>query len=113
MGTGLTVAVAVMQAAGGRNRARQVITRRLCPFGVPRQSWQRALAGALASADGLRPMDAKIAAIQAPAPPTNRTELLSLLGLVNSDRCYMTKSGEMAAPINALTHKRGHWREHG
>ncbi len=46
--------------------------------------------GHMVSADGLRPMDAKIAAIQALTQPTNRTELLSMLGLImNYYRCYL------------------------
>ncbi len=65
--------------------------------------------GHMVSADGLRPMDAKIAAIQALTQPTNRTELLSILGLMNYYRCYLPKFSEIAAPLNALTRKGVIW----
>ena len=54
--------------------------------------------GHMVSADGLRPMQAKVAAICAIKPPTTRTELLSMLGLMNYYRCYLPHYSEWAAP---------------
>ena len=68
--------------------------------------------GHMVSAQGLRPMAAKIAAILALQPPTNLTELQALLGLVNYYRCYVPKFSDITAPLNQLTRKGVVWDEH-
>ncbi|GIL77730.1 hypothetical protein Vretifemale_7181 [Volvox reticuliferus] len=53
--------------------------------------------GHMFSAQGLRPMEAKISAILALQPPKNLTELQALLGLANYYRGYVPKFSELAA----------------
>ena len=65
--------------------------------------------GHMVSADGLRPMEAKVAAIRALKAPTNATELLSILGIMNYYRCYLPRYSEMANPLIALTRKGVVW----
>ncbi|GIL61652.1 hypothetical protein Vafri_16049 [Volvox africanus] len=67
--------------------------------------------GHMVSAQGLRPMDAKIVAILALQPPKTLTELQVLLGLANYYRCYVPKFSELAAPLNELTRKGVMWDE--
>ncbi|GLC44517.1 hypothetical protein PLESTB_000064800 [Pleodorina starrii] len=67
--------------------------------------------GHMCSAMGVRPMDAKCAAIMALQPPTNLTELQALLGLCNYYRCYVPHFSEIAAPLNQLTRKGIVWGE--
>ncbi|GIL93352.1 hypothetical protein Vretifemale_20754, partial [Volvox reticuliferus] len=67
--------------------------------------------GHMVSAQGLRPMDAKISAILALQPPKNLTELQALLGLANYYRGYVPKFSELAAPLNELTRKGVLWNE--
>ncbi len=65
--------------------------------------------GHMVSADGLRPMQAKIAAIQALQPPTNATELLALLGLMNYYRGFIPQYAQIADPLVKLTRKDVVW----
>ncbi|PNH02523.1 Retrovirus-related Pol polyprotein from transposon [Tetrabaena socialis] len=65
--------------------------------------------GHLVSARGLRPMEAKVAAIQAIRAPSSLTELLSLLGLMNYYRGYLPRYSDLTAPLTLLTKKSVVW----
>ncbi|PNH01983.1 Retrovirus-related Pol polyprotein from transposon, partial [Tetrabaena socialis] len=67
--------------------------------------------GHLVSARGLRPMEAKVAAIQAIRAPSNLTELLSLLGLMNYYRGYLPRYSDLTAPLTLLTKESVVWNK--
>ena len=58
---------------------------------------------------GLSPTEAKVAAIRAIQPPTNVSQLRSVLGLLTYYRCYVPNFGAIAAPFNELLSPTSKW----
>lgn len=61
--------------------------------------------GHVVSADGMRPEQAKVAAIQALPDPTNADQVRSVLGIIGFYRCYVPAFSSIAQPLNALLRK--------
>jgi hypothetical protein len=58
---------------------------------------------------GMGPHEAKVAAIKALPPPTNVSDLRSVLGFANYYRCYVPNFSSLAQPMNALLAKGIEW----
>lgn len=61
--------------------------------------------GHVVSADGMRPDEAKVAAINALPEPTTCDQVRSALGVVGFYRCYVPGFSAIAKPLNALLKK--------
>jgi len=61
------------------------------------------------SEQGLTPSEAKVAAIKALRPPTNVSQLRSVLGFVGYYRCYIPNFSKIAYPLNTLLKKSAKW----
>ena len=58
---------------------------------------------------GLLPSKAKVAAVRNLKPPTNVSELRSVLGFLGYYRCYIPNYSKIAAPLNGLLKKNLTW----
>jgi hypothetical protein len=61
--------------------------------------------GHVVSADGMRPEDAKVAAIQGLPTPKSADQVRSFLGVIGFYRCYVPGYSQIAKPLNALLKK--------
>lgn len=69
-----------------------------CVFGQPDVTFL----GYSISANGLKPLDTKVQAIQAFPPPKNIKELRRFLGMINFYRRFIPGAAQLQAPLNAL-----------
>lgn len=60
--------------------------------------------------DGIMPMPKKVRGITEIAPPTNKKELRSFIGLVNYYRDMWIRRSDVLTPLTALTSKTADWR---
>ena len=69
--------------------------------------------GHVVSADGMRPEEAKVSAINALPVPTTCDQVRSILGVIGFYRCYVPGFSAIAKPLNALLkkHCRFEWGE--
>lgn len=61
--------------------------------------------GHIVSAEGMRPEQAKVAAIQRLPAPKNADQVRSYLGVIGFNRCYVPGYSEIAKPLNAVLRK--------
>ena len=59
--------------------------------------------------DGIKPLNAKVEAINNIAPPTNKKQLRRFIGMVNYYRDMWKKRSEILAPLTNLTSKNAKW----
>jgi hypothetical protein len=61
--------------------------------------------GHVVSADGIRPDQAKVAAMQVLPRPTSADQVRSCMGVLGFYRCYVPAYSQIASPLNALLKK--------
>ena len=60
--------------------------------------------------EGVKPLNKKVEAISNLAPPTNRKEVRSFIGLVNYYRDMWKQRSEILAPVTKLTSTKNSWK---
>ena len=65
--------------------------------------------GHIIDGDGLHPTDEKVTALKEAPPPTNLTELLSFLGIVNYYAKFLPNLATTLTPLYRLLHKNTRW----